>query len=59
MSSAKSAKEPTARETNDRDKALDTALAQIERQFGKGSIMKLGQEDLEIPWHEVQPCGSG
>ncbi|MDP2872982.1 MAG: recombinase RecA [Bacillota bacterium] len=27
----------------DRQKALDTALAQIERQFGKGSIMKLGE----------------
>ena len=30
-------------------KALDAALAQIERAFGKGSIMKLGQrEALEI-----------
>jgi len=29
---------------SDRQKALDSALAQIERQFGKGSIMKLGQE---------------
>jgi recombination protein RecA len=28
--------------TGDRQKALDSALAQIERQFGKGSIMKLG-----------------
>lgn len=28
----------------DRQKALDSALAQIERQFGKGSIMKLGGE---------------
>lgn len=27
----------------DRQKALDTALSQIERQFGKGSIMKLGE----------------
>jgi recombination protein RecA len=27
----------------DRQKALDTALTQIERQFGKGSIMKLGE----------------
>ncbi|MCW1919442.1 recombinase RecA [Rhodobacter sp. KR11] len=26
-------------------KALESALAQIERQFGKGSIMKLGQEN--------------
>ena len=29
---------------NDREKALDAALAQIERQFGKGSIMRLGEE---------------
>ncbi len=28
----------------DRDKALDTAIAQIERQFGKGAVMRLGQE---------------
>ena len=28
----------------DKQKALDSALAQIERQFGKGSIMKLGGE---------------
>lgn len=27
----------------DRKKALDTALAQIEKQFGKGAIMKLGE----------------
>ena len=29
----------------DRQKALDSALAQIERQFGKGSIMKLGGDN--------------
>ncbi|WP_287830953.1 recombinase RecA [Idiomarina sp.] len=28
--------------SNDRSKALDAALSQIERQFGKGSIMRLG-----------------
>ena len=28
---------------NNREKALDTAFTQIERQFGKGAIMKLGQ----------------
>jgi len=30
--------------SGDKQKALDSALAQIERQFGKGSIMKLGAE---------------
>lgn len=27
----------------DKSKALDTALAQIEKQFGKGAVMRLGQ----------------
>ena len=31
------------REGNDKHSALDTALAQIEKQFGKGAVMKLGQ----------------
>jgi len=30
------------KKSGDKQKALDSALAQIERQFGKGSIMKLG-----------------
>jgi len=30
------------KKSSDKQKALDSALAQIERQFGKGSIMKLG-----------------
>ena len=29
----------------DREKALETALAQIDRQFGKGSVMRLGSDD--------------
>ncbi|MER5620566.1 recombinase RecA [Streptosporangium sp. NPDC002544] len=41
---------------NDREKALETALAQIERQFGKGSIMRLGDE-TRAPI-EVVPTGS-
>ena len=39
-----------------RDKALDTALAQIERQFGKGSVMRLGDE-VRAPV-EVIPTGA-
>jgi len=31
---------------DDRNKALQAALAQIERQFGKGSIMKMGDSDV-------------
>ena len=41
---------------NDREKALETALAQIERQFGKGSVMRLGDE-ARAPV-EVIPTGS-
>ena len=29
----------------DKNKALDTALAQIEKQYGKGAIMRLGQKE--------------
>ncbi len=36
----------------ERDKALEMAISQIERQFGKGSIMKLGEsgamQDVEV-----------
>ena len=40
----------------DRLKAIETAVLQIERQFGKGSIMRLGQrEGLAI---EAIPTGS-
>ncbi len=40
-----------------KQKALDSALAQIERQFGKGSIMKLGG-DNKLPDLEVTSTGS-
>ena len=32
----------------DKKKALDMALSQIEKQFGKGSIMKLGDADAQF-----------
>lgn len=40
----------------DREKSLETALAQIERQFGRGSIMRLGDE-TRAPI-EVIPTGA-
>jgi recombination protein RecA len=40
----------------DREKSLETALAQIERQFGRGAIMRLG--DDTHPPVEVIPTGS-
>ena len=30
----------------DKEKAVDQAISQIERQFGKGSIMKMGEENI-------------
>lgn len=41
---------------SDRTKALDMALKQIEKQFGKGSIMKLGKN--ETPQMAAIPSGS-
>jgi recombination protein RecA len=40
----------------DREKALDVALAQIDKQFGKGSVMRLGDE-TRVPI-QVIPTGS-
>ncbi|MFV0294507.1 MAG: recombinase RecA [Hyphomicrobiaceae bacterium] len=40
----------------DKVKALDAALAHIEKQFGKGSIMKLGQHDKTI---DVEAISTG
>ncbi len=47
---------PSPERAGDRDKALETALLQIERQFGKGSVMRLGEE-ARVPV-EVIPTGS-
>ncbi|WP_208441828.1 recombinase RecA [Bartonella raoultii] len=41
----------------DKTKALDAALAQIERSFGKGSIMRLGQKE-QVVEIETIPTGS-
>src|SRR4051812_1148942 len=42
--------------TLDRDKALDMALAQIDKQFGKGSVMRLGDNAAQPI--KVIPTGS-
>ena len=41
---------------SERNKALDTALAQIERQFGKGAVMKMSERQNAVI--EVIPTGS-
>jgi len=47
----------TDKKTADKEKALESALAQIERQFGKGSIMTLGGEN-KMPDIEATSTGS-
>jgi recombination protein RecA len=47
---------PVPERAGDREKALEAALLQIERQFGKGSVMRLGEE-ARVPV-EVIPTGS-
>jgi recombination protein RecA len=37
------------RNNSERTKAIDLALAQIEKQFGKGSIMRLGSKEAIVP----------
>jgi recombination protein RecA len=44
-------------ERSERAKAIDLALSQIEKQFGKGSIMRLGTRDPLVPV-EVIPTGA-
>ena len=46
----------TVERAGDREKSLEAALIQIERQFGKGSVMRLGEE-TRAPV-EVIPTGS-
>ena len=47
---------PAASQTQDRSKALATALAQIDKNFGKGSVMRLGDDTR--PPISVIPTGS-
>jgi recombination protein RecA len=42
---------------DERSKLLDSAIAQIEKQYGKGSIMRLGNRDVLVPV-SVIPSGS-
>lgn len=47
---------PSKGATNDRNKALELALEQIDKQFGKGSVMRLGDDTR--PPVQVIPTGS-
>ena len=43
----------------DKNKALDAALSQIERAFGKGSIMRLGQRESAVEAEAVSTGSLG
>lgn len=43
----------------DKDKALDAALSQIEKAFGKGSIMRMGQENAHVDIEAVSTGSLG
>jgi recombination protein RecA len=47
------------RDGMDKNKALDAALAQIERAFGKGSIMRLGQRENAVETEAVSTGSLG
>jgi recombination protein RecA len=47
----------TEKELKERDKAIDSALAQIEKQFGAGAIMRLGESGSLVDV-EVIPSGA-
>src|SRR2546430_3154521 len=40
---------------DERTKAIDLAFAQIEKQFGKGSIMRLGSKEAIVPIAVIPP----
>src|SRR4029077_11692838 len=42
---------------DDRSKVLESAIAQIEKQYGKGAIMRLGNRDVLVPV-SVIPSGA-
>ena len=44
------------RDSGDRQRALDAAIGQIERAFGKGSVMKLGQRERAV---EIETVSTG
>ncbi|HSB78949.1 MAG TPA: recombinase RecA [Candidatus Methylomirabilis sp.] len=49
MAEVATRKAPGKEERKDRDKALDLALSQIEKQYGKGAIMRMGISGALLP----------
>ncbi|WP_394266219.1 recombinase RecA [Anaerotignum sp.] len=57
MAAAKAKENKDEFKFEDKQKALDAALSQIEKQFGKGAVMKLGDDSAKMNV-EVVPTGS-
>ena len=49
-------KDMSQKESNQKAQALESAILQIEKQFGKGSIMRLGDEDKVV---QIEAISSG
>src|SRR6201985_3420826 len=58
---AQAALKVVGNDTNDRDRkrALEAALSQIDRAFGKGSVMKMGSKDLGVATDAVSTGSLG
>ncbi len=56
---AQAALQVVGREDGDRKRALEAALSQIDRAFGKGSVMKLGSRDLGLETDTVSTGSLG
>jgi recombination protein RecA len=50
-------KDEESEKTTSKGKAIEAALSQIEKQFGKGSVMRLGQKGAAVPVDSI-PTGS-
>ena len=48
--------EPTQQSNDKKQKALNTAISQIERSYGKGSIMKMGADGFKV---EIEAISTG
>ena len=55
---AKKTTTPTSNLSSEKAKAVEAAIAQIEKNYGKGSIMALGQQPVEdiLRSPRISPC---
>jgi recombination protein RecA len=58
MSPKKSAATPSDKQEKEKERALSLAMSNIEKQFGKGSIMRLGEGELLVGNEDAISTGS-